>query len=58
MQSLINKNIGQCEYCNKEHDLRVACFEYASKNYGTTKESWDDDIYFHHLIEEFMKCNP
>jgi hypothetical protein len=37
--------MGHCEYCDKEHDLRVACFEYVHRKTGITKELWDDIIY-------------
>lgn len=28
----MNDHIGLCKYCNKEHDLRIACPEYAFRD--------------------------
>ena len=29
---MIGEHVGHCEYCSKDHDLRVACPEYAFRN--------------------------
>ena len=55
----MDEYVGHCEYCDKEHDLRIACFEHISRNYPITRELWDDIIYpDYNTLKGFLDAIP